>query len=570
MCDTDATIARVIRSTPARVAGALAAAALFAACSGKPSPGKGPAADATPDSSPIQIDNKTPLRDPLPMLAARVNGRDIPTSRVVVIAEDQLRSGAVKDRIFAYRQALNQLVVRELLLEEAVSRKIAVDSADVERAYDEARVPYKDDAAWSESLKKQGFTPQSFREELRSKQTVNALLSDEAQRVAEPSDAEVQEYHATNPNALGGGEKLKTAHILLRVPEGAPPQQRVERLARAQEIRRRILAGESFAALAKKHSGDTTSADKGGVLEPFGRGEMMKPYEEAAFALQVGGISDVVRTPFGFHVIKVAGDRPPRTTPIEEVRETLRQELQLERARSEVQKRSADFARAAGGGNLEAVAKSQGLTVQPIGEVREGDALPGLLASQVVVERMLDMAPGQVSDPIPLPSGQVVVQVTGTLPSAPRPFQESRAQILRDFEQERAREAVARTVRSAGSQDGLKAAARILKAELKTQADVTRGSSLAGVPPDPEIGRQISILPAGTLGDPVSTSAGIVVLRVSQRQDHKDEFAAQRDSLGDGLLRQRQDRLYRALVKRLRERGDVLLNEAAIKALDQA
>ena len=336
MSDTDATIARVIRSTPARALGALAAAALFAACSGKPSPGKAPAADATPDSSPIQIDNKTPLRDPLPMLAARVNGRDIPTSRVVVIAEDQLRSGAVKDRIFAYRQALNQLVVRELLLGEAVSRKIAVDSAALERAYDEARVPYKDDAAWSESLKKQGFTPQSFREELRSKQTVNALLSDEAQRVAEPSDAEVKEFYDKNPAAFRN-EKLKAAHVLLRVPDGAKPQARVAARLRAEEIRGRAGAGEDFAALAKKHSGDTTSADKGGVLEPFGRGEMMKPYEDAAFALQPGGVSDVVETAYGFHVIKLIEHIQGEPMPLQLVKDQLKQQLAQTRRQQHVQ-----------------------------------------------------------------------------------------------------------------------------------------------------------------------------------------------------------------------------------------
>ena len=183
---------------------------------------------------------------------------------------------------------------------------------------------------------------------------------------------------------------------------------------------------------------------------------------------------------------------------------------------------------------------------------------------------MRDLAPGQVSDSIPVPSGQVVVQVTGTVPAAPLPFPESRAQVLKDFEEERARQSVARAVRSAGSPGGLQAAARTLKAELKTQADVTRGSSLAGVPPDPQIEKQITTLPPGTVGDPVSTSAGIVVLRVSERRDHRDEFASQRDSISDGLLRQRQDKLYRALVKRLRERGDILLNEAAIKAMDQA
>ncbi|MBI1949872.1 MAG: peptidyl-prolyl cis-trans isomerase [Acidobacteria bacterium] len=376
-------------------------------------------------------------------------------------------------------------------------------------------------------------------------------------------------YERLKATRFSTGEQRCAAHILIKADNAAAPDAVSKAEKRAREALKRARSGEDFAALARRYSEDST-APAGGDLGCFGRGQMVREFEDAAFALQAGGISDLVRTHFGFHVIKGSGSRPPRTTPIEEVRETLRQEIQLDRARSEVQKRSTEFARAAAGGNLEAVAKSQGLTVQPIGEVREGDALPGLLASQTVVGRMLDMAPGQVSEPIAVPSGQVVVQVTGTLPASPRPLQEARTQILKDFEQERARESVARTVRSAGSPGGLKAAARALKTELKTQADVTRGAGLPGVPPDAEIEKQIDTLPAGTVGDPVSTSAGIVVLSVLERRDHKDEFAAERDSISDGLLRQRQDRLYRALVKRLREHADVLLNEAAIKAMDQA
>jgi peptidyl-prolyl cis-trans isomerase D len=376
-------------------------------------------------------------------------------------------------------------------------------------------------------------------------------------------------YERLKATRYSAGEQRCASHILVKVDNAAPPDAVAKAEKKARDILKRARAGEDFAALARKHSEDST-AQAGGDLKCFGRGQMVREFEEAAFSLAVGGISDLVRTAYGFHVIKATGSRPPQTTSIEEVRDALRQEIKLDRARSEILKRSVDFSRAAAGGKLEAVAKSQGLTVQQTGEVREGDALPGLLASQTVVERMHDLAPGQVSDSIPVPSGQVVVQVAAAVPSAPRPFAEARAQVLKDLEEERARQAVARAIRAAGAPGGLKGAARALKADLRTQADVTRGASLPGVPPDPAIERQIAALPPGAVGDPVSTSAGIVVLSVKERRDHREELASQRDSVSDGLLRQRQDRLYRALVKRLRERGDIQLNEAAIRDLDQA
>ncbi len=255
--------------------------------------------------------------------------------------------------------------------------------------------------------------------------------------------------------------------------------------------------------------------------------------------------------------------------PLDEARDTLRQELRLERARPEILKRSAAFARAAAGGKLEAVARSQGIPLQQTGDVRQGDALPGAVASQAVVERMLGLAPGEVSDAIPIPSGQVVVQVTGTVPPAPRPFQEARAQVLKDLEEDSARQAITGALRSARGSGGLKALSRALKVDLKNQADVARGASLPGLPPDPAIEKQIATLAPGSIGDPITTSAGIVVLSVKERRDHREELASQRDSVSDGLLRQRQDRLYRALVKRLREQSQVRLNQPVVDSLDR-
>ncbi len=375
-------------------------------------------------------------------------------------------------------------------------------------------------------------------------------------------------YERLKATRYSNGEQRRASHILFKADNAAAPDAVAKVEKKAREILKRARAGEDFAALARKYSEDS-SATSGGDLGLFGRGQMVKEFEDAAFSLPVGGISDPVRTVYGFHIIQVTDSRPARIVPLDEARDTLRQELRLERARPEILKRSAAFARAAAGGKLEAVARSQGIPLQQTGDVRQGDALPGAVASQAVVERMLGLAPGEVSDAIPIPSGQVVVQVTGTVPPAPRPFQEARARVLKDLEEDSARQAITGALRSARGSGGLKALSRALKVDLKNQADVARGASLPGLPPDPAIEKQIATLAPGSIGDPITTSAGIVVLSVKERRDHREELASQRDSVSDGLLRQRQDRLYRALVKRLREQSQVRLNQPVVDSLDR-
>lgn len=285
------------------------------------------AAPAAADTAPIPVDDKTPLADPLPHVAARVNGRTIPTSQVVIVAENALRSGQGRARIAVYRQAMSQLIARELLLEEALARGLKADDDAVERAYDEARVPYKDEAAWRELLAKQGFTPESFRAEQRAKLTVNLLLGQQAQTAEPPTEAEAKRAYDENPRLFDPTERLRAAHILIALPRDPTPQQRAAARVRAEEVRGRLRAGEDFGALAARYSGDPVTAKKGGSLEPFGRGQMVRPFEEAAFALEPGQVSEVVETPHGFHLIRLIERIPGRVLPFEQVKGKILEQL---------------------------------------------------------------------------------------------------------------------------------------------------------------------------------------------------------------------------------------------------
>jgi parvulin-like peptidyl-prolyl isomerase len=240
--------------------------------------------------------------------------------------------------------------------------------------------------------------------------------------------------------------------------------------------------------------------------------------------------------------------------------------MQVDRARGVATERAVAFAAAARKDGFDAAAKAAGLAVKETGAVRAGDSLADLPASQQAAQRMLALPAGGISDALPVPSGQIVIAITGTVPDEPRPFAEVRQKVEQDWRADRRRTLVAERLRG-GSLETL---AKGFKTEVRHQDDLQAGAGLPGVPPDPEIRRQIDSLAPGTAGDPVATSAGIVVLRVKRRDDGTAEFASQRDATRDNLMSQRRERLLRAVVRRLQDRGHVEVNESMVDAVDRS
>jgi peptidyl-prolyl cis-trans isomerase C len=291
-----------------------------------------PAASGSPASdpgAPPEIDRVTPLPSPLPEIAARVNGQPIALRVVRIMAEQSVPPGTPPrgPEPFAYRQALQRAIVRELLFQEAVKRNIAADDARVEQAYNEARVRFKDDKDWAAVLAGQGLDAQSFRAELRAQHTIQALLGQVAQQSAQATDQEAMAFYESHPAVFDSGEVVRARHILVRVPEGTAAAKREELRKKAGALLVRVRAGKDFATLARQSSDDTGSAAKGGELRPFGRGQLAPAFEQAAFALKAGEVSAVVESPFGFHIIKLIEKVPPRKVPFAEVKEQLKKEM---------------------------------------------------------------------------------------------------------------------------------------------------------------------------------------------------------------------------------------------------
>jgi peptidyl-prolyl cis-trans isomerase D len=199
-------------------------------------------------------------------------------------------------------------------------------------------------------------------------------------------------------------ERVRARHILLKLAADAGEAEVAAAEERARGLRERIEAGEDFAEIAAENSDDPGSKGSGGDLGFFGRGQMVKPFEDAAFALSPGSLSELVRSDFGIHIIRVEERNAASQTPFEEVRESLARELVTGEAASEKNREIAEKIAAGvrGGQSLEAAARAEELTLERSGWLRRrpDGFVPGLGAAQDLMITAYALQPGESSDRI--------------------------------------------------------------------------------------------------------------------------------------------------------------------------
>src|SRR5262252_5803960 len=149
----------------------------------------------------------------------------------------------------------------------------------------------------------------------------------------DPSAEAVNEYYTSHLEAFQRPEQVRARHILFKVAPSASAEQETQVRARGEAVLAALQKGEDFATLAKQHSEDTATAEQGGDLGYFPRGQMVAPFEEAAFSLPVGQISDLIRTPFGWHILRVEDKREAETKPLAEVEAEIKDKIREEKAR---------------------------------------------------------------------------------------------------------------------------------------------------------------------------------------------------------------------------------------------
>jgi peptidyl-prolyl cis-trans isomerase C len=294
----------------------------------------GAAAAQAPAAAPETPQPPKPMPAELPDVLARVNGEPVHKSDFERLVKNmELGNGPIPEgrRDEILRGALDQLVTYTVMKQEAASRNVTVTDAEVEGRVKQAQGQFPNEAEFQKALAARNMTVEQFRTDAKIDMMIGKMLDAEVAGEAAANEAEAKDFYAKNPDKFMQGETIRASHILIRAEEGAAEPAKKEARSKIEGILKRVRAGEDFAALAKEHSQDG-SAQQGGDLNYFGRGQMVPPFEQAAFALQPGQVSDVVTTQFGYHIIKVTERKPAAAVPYEQVGGRIVQFLKQQRA----------------------------------------------------------------------------------------------------------------------------------------------------------------------------------------------------------------------------------------------
>jgi peptidyl-prolyl cis-trans isomerase C len=272
-----------------------------------------------------------PVAAQLPDVIARVNGEAITKSDFEdAIKSAEQRAGSPvppdqRDRV--YREILDQMIGYKLLIQESKARKVDVPDADIEARIISFKQQFPNEDAFKQALAQQHLTVEKIKTDQRQQMAVSKLVDEAiAPKVAvKPED--VQTFYSQNPKEFQEAEKVHASHILITAPKDADAATKAQARAKAEAILKDVKAGKDFATLAKQNSQDPGSAANGGDLGFFQQGQMVGPFNDAAFSLKPGAISNVVETDFGYHIIKVIEKQPARTVPLDEVKPKIEQFL---------------------------------------------------------------------------------------------------------------------------------------------------------------------------------------------------------------------------------------------------
>ncbi len=233
----------------------------------------------------------------------------------------------------------------------------------------------------------------------------------------------VEDYYQSHREEYDQPEEVQAAHILIRVNADATEEEKLTAKLKLENLKSEIEKGRPFAEMAKEYSDDPGSAAQGGDLGYFRRGAMVKPFEEAAFALKPGALSQIVETPFGFHLIKVTKRREAKKSTLAGVRGKILKILKEQEAKRQAQKNAADFLkRLQETKDLSRAGQQAKVKFTTTGWIQEGDSLPGLETSERIVDQAFDLALNRPSASIFSGDGIYFVQVTA---EKFRPFNEN-------------------------------------------------------------------------------------------------------------------------------------------------
>jgi peptidyl-prolyl cis-trans isomerase D len=411
-----------------------------------------------------------------------------------------------------------------------------------------------------------------------------AIDTGKIQDKVQVSQDDLQAYYNQHRDQYRVAEQVKVSHILIKTPlpgsDGKVDEKGVaEAQHRAEDLLKQLKSGANFEDLARKNSEDPGSAKQGGSLGWIGKGRTVPEFEKAAFSLPKGQISDLVKSSYGFHIIRVDDKQDAHMKTLDEVKAEIEPLLKQQKAQQLAQKQAEDLLQAAKAQGLDAAAAAKGLPVVTSDFFGRKDLVPGLGPAPQLMDAVFTASEKSPPELASTSQGVAVFQLLAVKPQSTPTFEEIRSKVEQEFLNERSNILLTQKTQElsdrAKTEHDLKKAAKELGAEIKTSDFV---------PPDgqvPDIGSMTGAasvaftLKPGDISGPINSGSDGAVLQMLEVQAPSDtDFAAKRDQIRDTLLQGKEQELFGLFVTNLRDQmqkaGKIKINQDELKTLTRA
>ncbi len=277
----------------------------------------------------LEVNEEPADPETFPDIVATVNGVAILKTELLerIAGADAQMGGTPGPKTIAfYRTVLDQLVGAQLLYQASRDRDMLVASADVDRELDNMKSRFPQPDQFDQALETRGMTLDELRNEVQRNLSIQKLIETGIVSRANVTPEAKRRFYDENQEQMRQPEQLRLSHILKSVSPEATAEERATVLTAIEGILEEAKSGADFAGLAREHSEDPGSAQNGGGLTVT-RGQTVPPFEQAAFALEPGGLSSVVETQFGYHIIKLSEKIEGQLMSYEDVHPRIEQHL---------------------------------------------------------------------------------------------------------------------------------------------------------------------------------------------------------------------------------------------------
>ncbi len=391
----------------------------------------------------------------------------------------------------------------------------------------------------------------------------------------QPSDSDMRSYYEKNQSEFQVQEQVQASHILFRTAgKSAKAIEKIKQ--KADNVLREAKAGKDFAELAQKHSEDST-ASNGGDLGFFGRGRMVPEFDRVAFSLAKGGISELVTTRFGFHIIKVLEKQAARTQGFEEVEAIIRSSLASEKAEAAARD-LADKAynQTKNQRSFEEIATELNISTQIPPFVSPGAPFPGIGNAPDLSTKVFSMAEGDISAPMRVSNGFILARLLQVKPPAVPEFNEVRQRVEVELKTQKsdalAKEKAEDLVKKARSGRRFSSVVRRARLTAKLSEAFTRNGSIPDLGASTPLDEFAFSARVGEVSEPVNVGRRVVVAELKEKiAIDPQEFAEEKEGIQNRLLTQKRETVFRAFLERAKTRmqdeEEIWVNQAGLSKI---